>query len=1053
MLRSIWQGWRKDKSKAAKPGRKFRPALDALEDRLVPSFAAPVAYNIGTAPDPFVPNAAPIGVVTADFNGDGKLDLAAMQQSQQAVYILLGNGNGTFQPANRIDVGQPITIGMYVADFNGDAKPDLFLRAGSADQADILLGNGDGTFRPGILSSSFGSGGSRGWAVGDFNGDGKLDIVGTNPNSGGVTVLLGNGNGTFQPGIASPPLFLYSRWVTAGDFNRDGKLDLAVADGAASAGQNTSEMTILWGNGDGTFRLGGHYASPEEGGEFDGNPEGITNGDLNNDGKLDVIEALYDHTVNVYLGNGDGTFHQAVSYSSGEYARAMVITDVNGDGKPDLVVGNIGKSQVNPTAMEIGSVAVMLGNGDGSLQDPIQYAPFAYPGWVAVGDFNGDGAPDIAVTRVYDGHEVDVMLNQPGSTNAPPTVVTEASATPNPVAGMSTNLSVLGADDGGEASLTYTWTASGQPPSPNGPSVPPPAPVTFSANGSNAAKNTTATFTRTGTYIFQVKITDAAGLSIIGLETVTVNEPSGPFGGTPAAVPGRIQAENFDNGGEGIAWHDTDAANQGGQYRQTSVDISATADTGGGFTVGWIKAGEWLNYTINVASNGTYTLAARVANPSAGGTLHMEVDGVNVTGSLSIPNTGGWDTWQTITKSGVQLTAGQHALRVAFDTNSSNGWVGNLNWIEITGGAVSNAPPTVATAAGATANPVTGTTTNLSVLGADDGGEASLTYTWVATGTPPAPVTMSANGTNAAKNTTATFSQAGSYSFQVTIRDAGGLTATSNVNVTVTQTLTTIALTPATATLTSGATQQFSATGKDQFGAPLAVQPAIAWSVEAGGVGTVSNAGLYTAPATGGGSAMVRATSGARSGAAAVTISAASQPVNLSSAFNHVYMVTDGAPFPTTWGWGGFTKYALSANLLGSQVNWNGSTFNLGAANSNDAVSSAGQTLALPAGHFSTLKFLAFGGGNQLNQAFTVTYTDGTTRTYSQSISTWFQPQNYVGEATAVSMAYFNMSTGARSTAPIYTYGYSLALDPAKTVQSITLPNNSNVVLLAITLG
>ena len=151
---------------------------------------------------------------------------------------------------------------------------------------------------------------------------------------------------------------------------------------------------------------------------------------------------------------------------------------------------------------------------------------------------------------------------------------------------------------------------------------------------------------------------------------------------------------------------------------------------------------------------------------------------------------------------------------------------------------VTNAAPTVATPAAATPRPVTGTSTALSVLGADDGGEANLTYTWAATGTPPAPVSFSVNGTNGAKNTTATFTQAGNYSFQVTITDAGGLSTTSSVNVTVAQTLTSIAVTPAAAALNENATQQFTATAYDQFGNALASQPSFTWAL-ASGVGSV----------------------------------------------------------------------------------------------------------------------------------------------------------------------------------------------------------------------
>lgn len=188
-----------------------------------------------------------------------------------------------------------------------------------------------------------------------------------------------------------------------------------------------------------------------------------------------------------------------------------------------------------------------------------------------------------------------------------------------------------------------------------------------------------------------------------------------------------------------------------------------------------------------------------------------------------------------------------------------------------------NAPPTVATPATAASNPVTGVKTGLSVLGADDGGAANLTYTWAATAKPTGAGTpsFSANGTNAASTTVATFTAAGAYTFQVTISD-GSLSTSSSVNVLVSQTLTSISLSPATATVTTGTTRQFTATAKDQFGTALATQPALVWSRLAGS-GTISQTGLYTAPGSTG-TAMIQAASGSVSGAASITIVAPTPP-------------------------------------------------------------------------------------------------------------------------------------------------------------------------------
>jgi regulation of enolase protein 1 (concanavalin A-like superfamily) len=184
----------------------------------------------------------------------------------------------------------------------------------------------------------------------------------------------------------------------------------------------------------------------------------------------------------------------------------------------------------------------------------------------------------------------------------------------------------------------------------------------------------------------------------------------------------------------------------------------------------------------------------------------------------------------------------------------------------------SGTAPIVATPAAASANPVTGTTVNLSVLGADNGGESALTYTWYLLGSPPHPVTYSANGINAAKNTTVTFATDGVYNFRVIIKDASGFIATSDVSVTVNQTLTGVSVTPSTVSLYNNQTQQFTSFVVDQFSAPMAEQPTFTWSIVSG-VGTVDSFGLYTAPASGSGSASVRATSGSLYGSASVIVS------------------------------------------------------------------------------------------------------------------------------------------------------------------------------------
>ena len=174
------------------------------------------------------------------------------------------------------------------------------------------------------------------------------------------------------------------------------------------------------------------------------------------------------------------------------------------------------------------------------------------------------------------------------------------------------------------------------------------------------------------------------------------------------------------------------------------------------------------------------------------------------------------------------------------------------------GGSSSNQPPTVAIAAAASPSLVTGTTTALSVLGADDGGEANLTYSWEMTGGPSgAKPAFSVNGTNAAKNSTVTFNRAGSYVFQVTITDAGGLSVASSTSVSVQQTATTLQVSPSSTTVSPGAQVHFSATVLDQFAVALTKQPTLTWKIVSG-PGTISSTGVYTAPKSGTGTTTVQ---------------------------------------------------------------------------------------------------------------------------------------------------------------------------------------------------
>lgn len=342
----------------------------------------PVSYSAGALPQP---------LVVADFNGDGKADLAVGDSQGNSVSVLLGNGDGSFQKAVTYAVGgEPTSIAGGIS--TGTVRPISLSYSGNSSVY-LMSGNGDGTFRLPVPSATTGSS-LNSVAVGDFNGDGRADLVAANAssNQGLVSVLLGNGDGTFQPAVSLAAGLGFSV-VVVGDFNGDGKTDLAASNFTGGT------VSVFLGNGDGTFRSQVVY-------EVGAYPTSMVVADFNGDGNADLaVASQNDQNVSVFLGRGDGTFQlPELNYGVALYFASLAVGDINGDGALDIVAANQGNL----------GLSILLGDGNGAFESAVVYgAGISFYSVVPV-DLNGDGVNDL-VLSAGNVNSINVFLGSPGN--------------------------------------------------------------------------------------------------------------------------------------------------------------------------------------------------------------------------------------------------------------------------------------------------------------------------------------------------------------------------------------------------------------------------------------------------------------------------------------------------------------------------------------------------------------------------------------------------------------------------------------------------------------
>lgn len=331
-------------------------------------FEQKVDYEVGNTPT---------SIAVVDLNNDQKVDLAVANGEDNSVSILLGNGDGTFQSAISYNTGEAPEE-VVASDFNADEKADLAIANSFDDTLSIFIGKGDGSFEDAV-SYDVGEF-PLSMVIADFNGDDKDDLAVANGgglfSSGDISILLGNGDGTFQ---AASSLVAGSSPtdICSSDLNDDEKMDLAVVDSL----DNT--ISILLGNGNGTFQSAVNYAVGQS-------PFGVTAGDFNNDQKEDIAVANSGgNNVSILLGKGDGTFQAAINYGAGKWPIAVEAKDFDQNGILDLAVANSGDN----------NVSILKGTGNGAFQLALNAPAGEFPYDLIASDLNGDGWDDLVVVN------------------------------------------------------------------------------------------------------------------------------------------------------------------------------------------------------------------------------------------------------------------------------------------------------------------------------------------------------------------------------------------------------------------------------------------------------------------------------------------------------------------------------------------------------------------------------------------------------------------------------------------------------------------------------
>ncbi|MDB5306227.1 MAG: hypothetical protein JWO38_429 [Gemmataceae bacterium] len=697
----------------------FRPGVEGLEQRDVPAFLAPVSYPIGTSP---------AGIAVGDFNGDGRDDMAVVNQAVAGtVTILPGNADGTFQPGVSYAAGTS-PVAATAGDLNGDGKLDLVVVGAGVT---VLLGNGDGTFgapttyAAGLVSHSV--------KVGDFNTDGKLDVATMSANF--ANLLPGNGDGTLQnaTSISVPGNNIN---LVVGDYNHDGNLDMATSNTVS-----TGTISVVKGHGDGTFDPAVSYDAFSA-------PVYLAEGDFNHDGYEDfVVPNSYVQTsASVILSDGHGGYQAPHTYGIAETGFDVEVGDFNHDGNLDFEIrgGN--------------EIMVHLGKGDGTFFPEVDYqTPGGRNQMGAAGDFNGDGATDLAYPNLTGG--VTVLQNDNADAqNLAGAVTFRVTAPATTTSGSVLPMTITAVDASGTIATGFRGTVflgSSDPAATTAEG--------YAFNPLDAGIPYAFTAADAGSHTF----TGAIRLVTGGPQTVTVSAPNLTPASATVTVTGQVTR---------LAFSAPTAVNAGDTFAVTVSAIDTQGSVAPGytstvhFTSSDVQAGLPADYTFTPADAGSHTF-----------TLTLKTSGSQSIGAREVGGTIGGGASVAVTPGAVQsfaLAVGSGPIGVARPVtvvardvfgNVATGYTGTVTVTSSDPAAV--LPPDTPLVNGVATVNVKLMTVGTQTITATDVTNPALTGTVSSDATPPVPALFAVSGYPGTAAGVAN-------TFTVTVRDTIGQVAT-----------------------------------------------------------------------------------------------------------------------------------------------------------------------------------------------------------------------------------------------------------------------------------